>query len=715
MRLCVGYGKTRLRLNVEDGKTVGDVKEVVRDCLMIGPDEGPAGVEQQEKKLLILKYAGAELNDSWVVADIGIAPGTTLRAVLKDEIKPSLYIYSTFNEETVPLFQRINFHQVTVADLRGIVSRKTGLPVSVFRLLNSENVEMYDPHFLDNYGMDLGQTIRMETWDGWNDFLNLSIMGFATLVKDKLSANEVEARYQMKVALYIAAHFGHVDLAVSLLRLGMRADEPVGDHPMRQWCQRTTNHIDSLKAPVHEAAEAGSLGVLRSFVHHNVCNVLVRDGNNLTPLNLTLRFKQKPCASFLLTKQWSKVNYTKKANLPLSIYTKMRRWANRAKDKTLLVHGQWKSSIRNPRRHVQTDALVGYGVQLDGFTKSRLNSRTAEEVQAEEEQEQKRRRKLQLLYEEKPQEGNDTESRTPMIDMEPETYFKSMALIHTLKLPKLNRWGRALGKAAHLEKQRLASEAESQQEQESRAAPSNVSSEQRRRKSSITQPRPRSSSLGGADGKTIKLPPIKEQKLFKVVSSSHQNLTAGNKQELEFRDKRKALLLHTGSKADHNSPNKLSPSAQSLHAGTTTPSKTGKDRPGPSPEENSPKKKKTQSVKSALFLKKARTGDGAIPLPMVSVENNPRPFVSKNDDFAQTTLEVYEKYRGLRSRDYAIKCLTLANSFKEKPWLKQVHQAMDIASQGVRRVIAKEPHLFMEMDGMGEATARESMETVATV
>ena len=56
-------------------------------------------------------------------------------------------------------------------------------------------------------------------------------------------------------------------------------------------------------------------------------------GNDLMPLNISLRKKQKSCASFLLTKQWSKIIYTTRHSIPLSIYVKMRRWADRSKDK----------------------------------------------------------------------------------------------------------------------------------------------------------------------------------------------------------------------------------------------------------------------------------------------------------------------------------------------------------------------------------------------
>ena len=105
-----------------------------------------------------------------------------------------------------------------MSDFRARISRKIGLPVGVFRLMSEAGVEMFDCHTLYDYGVGLGSTIRLDTWDGWNDFLNLTVMGFSSHVMASLMAEEVVAKYQMKVAMYMAAHFGHVDLAVSLQR-----------------------------------------------------------------------------------------------------------------------------------------------------------------------------------------------------------------------------------------------------------------------------------------------------------------------------------------------------------------------------------------------------------------------------------------------------------------------------------------------------------------
>ena len=64
-------------------------------------------------------------------------------------------------------------------------------------------------------------------------------------------------------------------------------------------------------------------------------------------------------------------------------------------------------------------------------------------------------------------------------------------------------------------------------------------------------------------------------------------------------------------------------------------------------------------------------------------------------DVSSDVMKSYETHRGLTSRNYAVKCLNLATSFTEKPWLHQVRQATAIANQGVRKTLEGKPHLFM--------------------
>ena len=130
----------------------------------------------------------------------------------------ALFPRSAFNDDMVPLLDKINFANLTTSDFRALISRKVGLPVGAFRLLNETFTEMFDCHTLYDYGVTIGSTVRLDTWDGWNDFLNLTVMGFSSQVMASLMSDDAVAKYQMKVAMYMAAHFGHVDLAVSLLR-----------------------------------------------------------------------------------------------------------------------------------------------------------------------------------------------------------------------------------------------------------------------------------------------------------------------------------------------------------------------------------------------------------------------------------------------------------------------------------------------------------------
>ena len=67
---------------------------------------------------------------------------------------------------------------------------------------------------------------------------------------------------------------------------------------------------------------------------------------------------------------------------------------------------------------------------------------------------------------------------------------------------------------------------------------------------------------------------------------------------------------------------------------------------------------------------------------------------AKTCDVNSDVMRSYEAYRGLTSRAYAVKCMNLATSFREKPWLQQVRQATAIAHRGVRKTLEGKPHLF---------------------
>ena len=47
------------------------------------------------------------------------------------------------------------------------------------------------------------------------------------------------------------------------------------------------------------------------------------------------------------------------------------------------------------------------------------------------------------------------------------------------------------------------------------------------------------------------------------------------------------------------------------------------------------------------------------------------------------TLNIFEKYRGMNSRESAIQCMIVASTFKDKAWLRQVDMAVCLAKRGV--------------------------------
>ena len=115
----------------------------------------------------------------------------------------------------------------------------------------------------------------------------------------------------------------------------------------RLWCQEENTHIDRLRCPIHVAAEMGQLAIFRTFVHVDTCTIFASDGNGLKPLNIALRKKQKAIVQFLLTKQWTTVNYgSSKQTIPLYLYSKLKKWGDRARDKVITKYGLSKSSMK---------------------------------------------------------------------------------------------------------------------------------------------------------------------------------------------------------------------------------------------------------------------------------------------------------------------------------------------------------------------------------
>ncbi|KAJ8277170.1 hypothetical protein GJAV_G00072190 [Gymnothorax javanicus] len=359
MRIFIAFDGTCEPFDISQDDTVKTIKQMVKEFFHVQLSD-----DKRTRRFLELSYAGATLCDGWALPDIGIPPCSTIRCLLKEEEKPVLHVFSPVTEEKLPIMGSVFLLSTSVSRLRSVVSRQCGLPVGAFRLTAQRGLELYDCTRLDEYGIGVGAMLRLDTWDGWTELLRACLLGHRHTVQRYLSEEEPVMRFQQRVALYVAAFFGHLDLASWLLRKGVRAEEPVGVHPYRTWC-RDSDHPETGKCPVHAAAEAGQLHILKSFVASSVLALSCRDPAGLTPLRIALRNGRQECVRYLVAKLWSGVSFPGLA-LTMGIYIQVKRWA---------VKAQQRTSKSGQRQRPPSRARVGDTVLVDGFTVPEMTSK----------------------------------------------------------------------------------------------------------------------------------------------------------------------------------------------------------------------------------------------------------------------------------------------------------------------------------------------------
>lgn len=365
MRVFVLFDGTRYLLDVEVGQTVSDIKSILRKKLDLDTVQNEDG---ENDMLMAINYAGSNMEDDWIFTDISIPPGATLRCELQENVKTYLNVICSHSNETLRFTEWFDVWETTVGTLKTMITEKTGLHVSVFRLVSAEGKEMYDCHPLKKYSIDYGDTVRLETWNGWSAFLQSATLGQLTpTMKHMVSIHDdpLVFKYQLRVALFIAAHFNYTQLAAQLIKSGARCDEPVGEHPVREWCNKEAVHPDHLKTPAHEAAQHGSLNCLQKFIHHNYACILAKDGNGLTPCNIARRYKKTECFKLLIAEQFRSRSTS---GLTLGIYWRVRKWCERARDRAIVFHKHSPNPLLLAMENrTYRNAVVGQKVQIDGF------------------------------------------------------------------------------------------------------------------------------------------------------------------------------------------------------------------------------------------------------------------------------------------------------------------------------------------------------------
>lgn len=358
------FDGTRYLLDVEVGETVSDIKNILRKKLDLDTVQNEDG---ENDMLMAINYAGSNMEDDWIFTDISIPPGATLRCELQENVKTYLNVICSHSNETLRFTEWFDVWETKVGILKTMITEKTGLHVSVFRLVSAEGKEMYDCHPLKKYSIDYGDTARLETWNGWSAFLQSATLGQLTpTMKHMVSIHDdpLVFKYQLRVALFIAAHFNYTQLAAQLIKSGARCDEPVGEHPVREWCNKEV-HPDHFKTPVHEAAQHGSLNCLQKFIHHNYACILAKDANGLTPCNIARRYKNTECFKLLIAEQFRSRSTS---GLTLGIYWRVRKWCERARDRAIVFHKHSPNPLLLAMENrTYRNAVVGQKVQVDGF------------------------------------------------------------------------------------------------------------------------------------------------------------------------------------------------------------------------------------------------------------------------------------------------------------------------------------------------------------
>ncbi|XP_029285460.1 protein ANKUB1-like [Cottoperca gobio] len=340
------------------------MKQMVKDNFLVQLSD------DKQHQYLELSYGGAALQDSWALCDVGITSGSAIRCLIKSKRRPVMHVFNAVTGETLAIMGSEALLHMSVASLKTVVSMQSGLPVSTFRLSTPAGVQLYDCNQLQDYAIEVGTTLRLDTWDGWVEFLQGCLLGHRSTVQSHLSEKKPVMRFQLQVALYIAASLGHLDLAGWLLERGMHAEKPVGVHPYRQWCHQTA-HRDTGKCPIHTAAESSQLLILKLFITKNLLTLACRDPGGRDPLKVAIQRGHRDCVRYLANKLCSVVSLSN-MSLPMRIYLQMKRWVSLGQKRAASNRCQYTSAAFKVR--------AGDKLLVDGFNQPNMSSKSRKAV-----------------------------------------------------------------------------------------------------------------------------------------------------------------------------------------------------------------------------------------------------------------------------------------------------------------------------------------------
>nr|XP_043900544.1 protein ANKUB1-like [Solea senegalensis] len=359
MKVWVYFEDSCEPFDIPSDLSVRAMKRMVKENFLV-----PLCDDKHLRQYLELSHGGAALADSWALCDVGIASGSAVRCLIKTEQRPVIHVFNAVTGDTLAITGSEALLHTSVAQLKSMVSTQSSLPVSAFRLSTLNDVPLYNCNRLQDYAITMGTTVHLDTWDGWVDFLRGCLLGHRLTVQTHLSEERLVMRFQLRVALYIAATLGHLDMAGWLLERGAHAGEPVGVHPYRQWCHKTA-HRDAAKCPIHAAVENSQLLILKLFVTRNILSLVCQNPDGRNPLRIAIQHGHRDCVRYLANKLCSVVSLPK-MSLPMHIYLQMKHWVRLGQRRAAINQSQFTTVA-------PFKARVGDILLVDGFNQPQMS------------------------------------------------------------------------------------------------------------------------------------------------------------------------------------------------------------------------------------------------------------------------------------------------------------------------------------------------------
>ena len=363
MRLFVSFQETVYSLDVDVRETVGDIKNTLRQMFRLNL----TNQRNETDQFVSLVYQGSILHDSFIYSDLGIPAGSTLVCRVEKQVEPTLTVHCVNYDENLEYKQRFKVWDTSVGTLRSMIQDSTGIHVSAFRLYSNSGVELFDCHPFKVYGVNARDTVTMEIWPDVADVVRAARDNDITDTLGSLASfhdGPHLVKYQLQLGLFIAAHYGCHQLATQLMKCGARPDEPVGQHPSRDWC-RASAHVDHVKTPAHEAAQHGRLKCLQHFLMFNHAVLICKDAHGLTPCNIARRNKQTECFKLLVAEQFRIPSVH--PELSVHVYSRVRKWCDRARLRARLHKDKTAMLLLTNAEVAQKCAVVGQRVEVDGY------------------------------------------------------------------------------------------------------------------------------------------------------------------------------------------------------------------------------------------------------------------------------------------------------------------------------------------------------------